>query len=73
MTKDAQSEYPALETIRSIIARKIIEGRLAAGLTQEQLSKKTGIAVETLSRLESGKHKPQAATIAKIEKALGKL
>ena len=35
---DALGHYPARETLRAIIARKIIERRRAAGLTQGELA-----------------------------------
>jgi transcriptional regulator with XRE-family HTH domain len=44
--------------------------RLAAGLSLRQLSEKSGVAIETLSRLERGHNRPQARTINKLAKAL---
>jgi len=55
-----------------MIARDIIRQRTAAGLTQEQLAKRAGVSTETISRLEGGKHKPQAATIEKIDEVFRK-
>ena len=52
------------------IARDIIRQRRELGLTQAQLAKLAGIRQETLSRLESGKHKPNVRTIERIESAL---
>ena len=40
------------------------------GLTQAQLAKLAGIRQETLSRLESGKHKPNVRTVERIDAAL---
>jgi transcriptional regulator with XRE-family HTH domain len=40
------------------------------GLSQAALARKAGIRVETLNRLEKGKHTPDLATMAKINKAL---
>jgi len=37
----------------------------------QQLSEKSGVALETISRLEKDKHKPQAMTLKKIAGALG--
>lgn len=64
---DKNGRYPAKDTIRAMIARDLITRRLAAGWTQEELAKRAKISVETISRLEGGKHKPQAATLEVIE------
>jgi DNA-binding XRE family transcriptional regulator len=62
--------YPAAEAMRAMMARKIIAARNAIGLSQAALARKAGIRVETLNRLEKGKHTPDLATMAKINKAL---
>jgi DNA-binding XRE family transcriptional regulator len=62
--------YPAAEAMRAMMARKIIAARKAVGLSQVALARKAGIRVETLNRLEKGKHTPDLATMAKINKAL---
>jgi len=67
---NAKGRYPARETIRANIARSIIQRRLDMGLTQEALAEMVGIRKETLSRIESGKHRPQTATIEKIGRVL---
>ncbi len=67
---DARGYYPALATADAIIARKIIRGRRALGLTQVELARRAGIRPETLNRLEQGKHMPTIATIDKIDRAL---
>src|SRR3712207_6422447 len=45
--------------------------RSAAGLSLRQLSEKSGVAAETLSRLENDQRKPQVRTLKKIADALG--
>lgn len=45
---------------------RLRESRTNAGLTQEQLSEKLGIAKSTLSGYESGNREPSIATVAKI-------
>jgi DNA-binding XRE family transcriptional regulator len=62
--------YPAADAMRAMMARKIIAARNAVGLSQAALARKAGIRVETLNRLEKGKHTPDLATMAKINKAL---
>lgn len=63
----ADGSRPALAFSRVSLARKLITRRLAAGWTQEQLARKAKVRVETISRLESAKHKPQAATLELLE------
>lgn len=53
-----------------MMARKIIPARKAVGLSQAGLARKAGIRVETLNRLEKGKHTPDLATMEKINRAL---
>jgi DNA-binding XRE family transcriptional regulator len=55
--------------IRVSIARDIMQERRELGLTQTQLAKLAGIRQETLSRLESGKHRPKERTVERIEAA----
>jgi DNA-binding XRE family transcriptional regulator len=67
---DAEGNYPAVESARIVLARQIIRRRRAAGLTQSALAKRAGVRVETLSRLEHGKHSPNVATVDKIVRVL---
>lgn len=67
---DADGNRPAMEFARTSIARSIIEDRLAAGLSQEELARLAGVRQETISRLESGKHSPTLRTVAKIDRAM---
>ena len=66
----ANGNYPAVKTIRAIYARKLIQERQAAGLSQSELARRAGLRPETINRLEKGKHSPDTATLAKITKAL---
>lgn len=67
---NANGNYPAVEYARASLARKIIRDRVAAGLSQRQLALRAGVRVETLCRIETGKHTPSVATIDKIDRAL---
>ncbi|HUY31398.1 MAG TPA: helix-turn-helix transcriptional regulator [Pirellulales bacterium] len=69
---DAEGNRPALEYVRTSIARDIVRERRELGLTQQKLAQLAGVRQETLSRLESGKHSPTVRTVEKIEKALGR-
>ncbi|MEX0774868.1 MAG: helix-turn-helix transcriptional regulator [Phycisphaeraceae bacterium] len=58
---DAKGGRPARATLRVSMARQLIRRRTAAGWTQEQLARRAKVRVETISRLESGKHAPHHA------------
>ncbi len=59
------------DQVRVMLCNKVILLRKKAKLTQAQLAKRAGIRVETISRLESGKHIPSVRTLEKIEAAIG--
>jgi DNA-binding XRE family transcriptional regulator len=67
---DADGNYPGLEAIRVILARKLIRGRRALGWSQAELARRAGVRVETLNRLEHGKHAAHVATVDKLQTAL---
>lgn len=67
---DAKGNRPAVEFARTSIARRMIEDRRAAGLSQEELARLAGVRQETISRLESGKHSPTLRTVEKIDRAV---
>ncbi len=67
---DSEGNYPADETLAVIVARKIIRRRRRVGLTQTELAARARIRVETLNRIEHGKHSPSVATVEKIDRAL---
>jgi DNA-binding XRE family transcriptional regulator len=67
---DSKGRVPAIEYTRVSIARKIIQARAAAGLTQRELAAKAGIRVETLCRIETGKFSPSVGSIEKIDRVL---
>ncbi len=67
---DAKGNYPAVASARVVLARKLLHRRRAVGLTQKDLAKRAGVRVETLNRLERGKHSPNVATVDKLVRAL---
>ncbi len=67
---NAQGNYPAVETLKAMIARDIIRERRALGLSQAELARRAGIRVETLNRIERGKFAPSVRTVDKIDRAL---
>jgi DNA-binding XRE family transcriptional regulator len=70
---DAQGRMPAVEFSRASLARKIIRRRVEANLTQKRLAELAGIRVETLCRIETGKHSASVPTIDRIDRALRKI
>ena len=67
---DAEGNRPAIEFATATIARDIIRDRVDVGLSQKELAKRAGVRVETLCRIETGKHVPSVRTIEKLDKAL---
>ena len=67
---DADGNYPAVDYARASLARNIIRDRVNAGLIQKELAELAGMRVETLCRIETGKHSPSVPTISKIDRAL---
>ena len=67
---NASGNYPALETMRAMLARDILQDRCRLGLTQLQLAELAGVRVETICRIETGKHTPSVSTVEKIDAAL---
>ncbi len=68
---DFKSEYDALEPEFNVI-KTIMEARIEVGLTQKQLSEKTGISQADISRIEHGTANPSLKTLQRIASALGK-
>jgi DNA-binding XRE family transcriptional regulator len=67
---DEHGYYPAAETARAILARKIIRRRRAAGLTQVQLARRAHVRPETLNRIERAERGASPGAVEKIEQAL---
>ena len=65
-----RAEWEALEPEFQII-RGIIEGRKATGLTQEQLSKATGIDQANISKLQNGTANPSLRTLKRLAAGMG--
>ena len=63
-----KAEYEALEPEFTIV-QALIDSRKNSGLTQKQLSEKTGIAQSDISKLENGTANPSLKTLQRL--ALG--
>ena len=68
---ELKAEYEALEPEFTVM-QAIMEARAKTGLTQKQLSERTGISQADISRLERGTANPSIKTLQRIAKALGR-
>jgi DNA-binding XRE family transcriptional regulator len=53
------------------LGKRLRELRLAAGLTQAELARRTGIHRPNIARVEAGRHTPSLETLARIANAIG--
>lgn len=65
-----KAEYDALEPEFQII-QVIVDARNRSGLTQKQLSEKTGIAQADISKLENGNANPSLRTLQRLAAGMG--
>ena len=63
-------EYEALQPERAVI-QAIIDARQEAGLTQKELSERTGIAQGDISKLENGNANPSIRTLQRLANGMG--
>lgn len=63
----------ALEALRRkpALERQLIEARVRAGLTQEQLARRMGTTQSAIARLESGRISPSVRTLKKLADVTG--
>lgn len=64
-----KKEYEALQPEMDI-TRAILDARIRSGLTQAELSKKTGISQADISRLEKGNRNPSLALLKRLANAM---
>lgn len=67
---EVRAEYEALEPEFSIM-QAMIDARKSSGMTQKQLSEKTGIAQADISKLESGSANPSLRTLQRLAAVMG--
>ena len=65
-----RNAYEALEPEFAII-QAMIDARKQSGLTQKQLSEKTGIAQGDISKLENGSANPSLRTLCRLADGMG--
>ena len=66
---ELRSEWYALEPEFAII-QAMIDARKNAGLTQKQLSERTGIAQADISKMENGDANPSLKTLKRLATAM---
>jgi predicted transcriptional regulator len=66
---DFQKEYEALQPEMDI-TRAILDARIRAGMTQLELSEKSGISQADISRLEKGTRNPSIALLKRLAEAM---
>lgn len=66
-------ELRELETARTQfrIGSRLLQQRVAAGLTQQQLAQASGVAQADISRIERGQSNPTTETLEALGKPLG--
>jgi ribosome-binding protein aMBF1 (putative translation factor) len=62
--------YPAIETMRAIMAREIIRSRRALGWSQAELARRAAVRPATLNRIEQATASASVKTFDKIHAAL---
>ena len=65
-----RQEYEALQPEKAII-QAIIDARQKSGLTQKELSERTGIAQGDISKLVRGNANPSIRTLQRLAVAMG--
>lgn len=68
--KDLKKEYDALEPEFTII-KAMIDARKDSGMTQRELSEKTGINQADISKLENGTANPSLRTLQRLAEGMG--
>ena len=66
---ELKAEYEALEPEFAII-QAIIDARQQKGITQKELSQRTGIAQGDISKLENGNANPSIRTLKRLAAAM---
>lgn len=65
-----KKEYEALQPERAVI-QAMIDARRESGMTQKELSEKTGIAQGDISKLENGNANPSIRTLQRLAAGMG--
>ena len=66
---EIKAEYDALDPEFAVM-QAMIDARKLKGITQKELSKRTGISQGDISKLESGNGNPSIKTLQRLAKAM---
>ena len=69
--EEFRKEYEALEPEFTIM-QAMFDARNAEGMTQKELSERSGIAQGDISKMENGNANPSIKTLQRLAKAMGK-
>lgn len=69
LDSEFREEYESLQPERNIM-RAIMDARISAGMTQTELSQKSGISQADISRLENGTRNPSLAILKRLANAM---
>ena len=67
---DFRREYEALE-LETVIIQTFINAHRMSGITQQQLSEKTGINKSTIIKIENGRIIPSIQTLKRLAEGMG--
>ena len=67
--KEFRKEYEDLQPEMNIM-RAMMDARIRAGMTQMELSQKSGISQADISRLENGTRNPSVALLKRLAEAM---
>lgn len=67
---EIRAEWDALQPERAIV-QAMIDARKNTGITQKQLSERTGIAQSDISKLETGGGNPSLKTLQRLAAGMG--
>ena len=67
--QDFREEYESLQPEMNIM-RALMDARIRAGMTQVELSQKSGISQADISRLENGSRNPSLALLKRLAAAM---
>jgi transcriptional regulator with XRE-family HTH domain len=63
----SQADSPSNESV----GMRVVQLRMRAGISQEELARRVGTTKSAISRLESGRHRPNVETLQRIAEAVG--